>query len=100
MLNILTVFHVLFCLCLVALVLMQHGKGAGTGLGGGSDSVFGSVGHLPFVAKLTAVFAALFFATTLLIGYHTSHAVSSVSEQDVSTSLLQAAPEKSENPQK
>ncbi len=60
--------HVLFCLAIIALVLLQQGKGAdvGAAFGSGSaNSVFGSRGPASFLFKLTIFFAALFFITSI-----------------------------------
>ena len=51
---------------------MQRGKGAEAGAGfgsGASGTVFGARGTATLFSKLTAVFAALFFATSLLLAY-------------------------------
>lgn len=65
--------HVLLAISLVVLVLLQQGKGAEAGAafggGGASQTVFGSRGSTSFLAKLTGVAAALFFATSLGLGY-------------------------------
>ena len=59
--------HITVCLALILIVLLQHGKGAGIGaaFGGSSQTVFGSTGAAPFLAKLTAVAAILFMVTSL-----------------------------------
>ncbi|RKQ95799.1 protein translocase SecG subunit [Kushneria sinocarnis] len=60
--------HLLLAVSLIALVLIQQGKGAEAGAafgGGASQTVFGSQGSTSFLAKLTGVLAALFFATSL-----------------------------------
>ena len=64
---IIVIVHVLVCLALICIVLLQHGKGAGIGaaFGGSSQTVFGSAGAAPFLAKLTAVAAILFMVTSL-----------------------------------
>ncbi len=61
------IIHVLVCLALISIVLLQHGKGAGIGaaFGGSSQTVFGSTGAAPFLAKLTAVAAIVFMVTSL-----------------------------------
>ena len=64
--------HILLALMIVALVLMQRGKGAEAGAGfgsGASGTVFGARGTATLFSKLTAVFAALFFGTSLLLAY-------------------------------
>jgi len=67
MTTIIVILHVLVCLALIFIVLLQHGKGAGIGaaFGGSSQTVFGSTGAAPFLAKLTAVAAILFMITSL-----------------------------------
>jgi len=62
------VVHVLAALALIGLVLIQHGKGADAGAsfgGGGSNTVFGSGGSGNFLTRATAVFAVVFFVTSL-----------------------------------
>lgn len=66
------ILHVLVAIAVVALVLIQHGKGADVGASFGSGSantMFGSAGHMPFLMKLTATLAAVFFATSLSLSY-------------------------------
>jgi len=66
------VLHVLTCISLIALVLVQQGKGADIGAafgGGASNTVFGSPGASSFLFKLTGVLAAVFFATSLGLSY-------------------------------
>ena len=64
--------HVLLALMIIGLVLLQRGKGAEAGAGfgsGASGTVFGARGTSTLFSKLTAVFAALFFATSLSLAY-------------------------------
>jgi preprotein translocase subunit SecG len=64
--------HVLLALMIIGLVLLQRGKGAEAGAGfgsGASGTVFGARGTSTLFSKLTAVFAGLFFATSLLLAY-------------------------------
>jgi preprotein translocase subunit SecG len=66
------IIHIVAAVFLVALVLMQHGKGADLGAAfgsGASQTIFGSVGSLPFLIKVTAIVAAIFFASSLGLGY-------------------------------
>lgn len=66
------VLHVLTCISLIALVLVQQGKGAEIGAafgGGASNTIFGSPGASSFLFKLTAGLAAVFFATSLGLSY-------------------------------
>lgn len=66
------VFHVLACISIVILVLIQHGKGADMGAAfgsGASATLFGSKGSNSFLLKLTGGLALIFFATSLGLGY-------------------------------
>ena len=58
--------HIMACLALVVLVLLQSGKeGMGVIFGGGSQSFFGGSGAGSLLAKITAGCAAVFLATSL-----------------------------------
>lgn len=64
--------HVIVSLILIIAILLQPGKGGDLGSmfgGGSSESVFGSSGSVPFLAKLTRILAIVFFATSLSLGY-------------------------------
>jgi preprotein translocase subunit SecG len=64
--------HVLLAFMIVGLVLLQRGKGAEAGAGfgsGASGTVFGARGTSTLFSRLTAVFAALFFVTSLTLAY-------------------------------
>jgi preprotein translocase subunit SecG len=66
--QVIIIFHVLLGVGIVGLVLMQHGKGADAGAAFGSGSsgtVFGAQGSASFLSRTTAIFAALFFTTSL-----------------------------------
>jgi preprotein translocase subunit SecG len=71
MVTAIVILHVIVCLALISIVLLQHGKGAGIGaaFGGSSQTVFGSTGAAPFLAKLTAVAAVLFMLTSLSLSF-------------------------------
>jgi len=71
------VIHILAAVFLVVLILMQHGKGADMGAAfgsGASQTVFGSVGSMPFLIKVTAIVAIVFFSTSIGLGYFVSKA--------------------------
>lgn len=70
------VIHILAALGVIGLVLMQHGKGADMGAAfgsGSSGSLFGSSGSANFLSRATAIFAAIFFLTSLTLTYFSSH---------------------------
>ena len=65
-----TILHVLVCICLIAIVLLQQGKGAdmGVALGGGaSNTVFGARGAGNFLTKLTTGAAIVFMLTSVTL---------------------------------
>lgn len=73
--NLVWVVHVLSALGVIGLVLLQHGKGAdlGAAFGSGSaGSLFGSRGSANFLSRTTAVLAAVFFSTSLLLAWLSS----------------------------
>jgi len=79
------VFHVLFALGIVGLVLLQRGKGADAGAGfgaGASGTVFGARGSASFLSRTTAVLATLFFLSSLGLSYLFSHGAAPTSVMD------------------
>lgn len=73
--TLLTILHVVVCLFLVGIVLLQHGKGADIGatFGGSSQSLFGSEGPLPLLNKITTAAAIIFMLTSVSLAYISSH---------------------------
>jgi preprotein translocase subunit SecG len=69
--------HVLACIGLIMIVLLQRGKGAdlGAAFGGSSQTVFGSRGAGGFLTKLTTIVAVLFMFTCLGLAYISAHRV-------------------------
>jgi len=67
MVLILTLLHVVVCVALVMIVLLQKGKGAsmGAAFGGSSQTVFGSTGATSFLSKITVAAAVIFMFTSL-----------------------------------
>ena len=64
--------HTIVALCIIGLVLMQHGKGADLGAAfgsGASGSLFGATGSANFLSRTTAILTAVFFATSLTLTY-------------------------------
>lgn len=78
MLAFFTTVHVLLCVFMIFVILLQPGKDAGMGaaLGGGAaTSAFGGRGAVTFLGKVTAACAVAFFITSLglsLVGLRTS----------------------------
>jgi len=72
MLTFFTIVHVVLCVFMIFVILLQPGKDAGMGaaLGGGAaTSAFGGRGAVTFLSKLTGVCAALFFLTSLGLSF-------------------------------
>ena len=73
--TLLIILHVVVCLFLVGIVLLQHGKGADIGatFGGSSQSLFGSEGPLPLLNKITTAVAVIFMLTSVALAHLSSH---------------------------
>ena len=68
----LTVLHVLACVFLIVIVLLQRGKGAEMGAmfgGGAGATVFGSRGAGNFLTRMTTAAAIVFMLTSLTLAY-------------------------------
>ncbi len=96
MTTLLVIIHVIVCLALIGIVLLQHGKGAGIGaaFGGSSQTVFGSTGAAPFLAKLTAAAAILFMVTSLGLTFVGRQKEASIMQGAGKPPASQAAPAK------
>ena len=73
---ILIVIHIVVCIALIMIVLLQTGKGADMGAafgGGGSQTLFGSTGASTFLSKATTAAAIIFMLTSLALAYLSSH---------------------------
>ncbi|MEW6673754.1 MAG: preprotein translocase subunit SecG [Thermodesulfobacteriota bacterium] len=73
---ILVIIHVIVCVALIMIVLLQTGKGADMGAafgGGGSQTLFGSTGASTFLSKLTTVAAVVFMLTSFALAYRSSN---------------------------
>jgi preprotein translocase subunit SecG len=70
----LTVLHIVACLFLVLVVLIQPGKSGGMGAltGGAAQQVFGGRGAGNFLTKTTWVTASVFFVTSITLAYFSS----------------------------
>ena len=63
--------HIIVCIALVLIVLLQTGKGAsmGAAFGGSTQTVFGATGSAGFFEKLTTAVAVIFMLTSLTLTY-------------------------------
>jgi len=78
MLTILLVIHLILALSLVGIVLIQRSEGGGLGIGGGGGSMGGlmsSRGTANLLTRTTAIIAACFMVSSLLLSYLTAQTV-------------------------
>jgi len=76
---VLTILHVIACLFLIGIVLLQQGKGADMGavFGGSSATIFGSGGAGNFLTRLTTGTAIVFMVTSLGLTYFSARSTTS-----------------------
>jgi preprotein translocase subunit SecG len=75
MYGLLLVLHLIICLALISVVLVQSGKGgglAGGAFGGSAQTVFGGRGATDFFTRATMVLGVAFFVTSLTLALMTS----------------------------
>ncbi len=80
--TVVVIFHIIFCIGIILIVLLQTGKGAdmGAAFGGSSQTVFGSSGPGTFLGKVTTSIAILFMITSLWLAYSSTHKSGSIME--------------------
>ena len=67
------VLHVLVCVFLILVVLLQQGNGGGLGaMSGATAQVFGGRGAGNFMTRLTAICATIFMVTSMSLAYLSS----------------------------
>lgn len=91
MYQIVLLLHVLICIGIIALVLVQHGKGADMGASfgsGASNTVFGSQGSSSFLVKMTTTLAAAFFVCCLILGGLASYSFKQQNAGSVMSQIL------------
>jgi preprotein translocase subunit SecG len=70
--DILMIIQLVAGVCIVILVLLQHGQGADAGAGfgaGASGTVFGARGATTALSRATAIFAAVFMLNSVALTY-------------------------------
>lgn len=75
MFSLLLILHIMVCIMLIFIILLQRGRGAemGAAFGGASQTLFGAGGPTTFLNKFTAFLAILFMITSLSLAYFYSH---------------------------
>ena len=69
--SVLLVIHLFLALAIIGLVLLQRSEGGGLGIGGGSGGLGGLAtpqGTASLLTRATAICAAAFFCTSLILG--------------------------------
>jgi preprotein translocase subunit SecG len=67
--SVILVIHLFLALAIIALVLLQRSEGGGLGIGGGGlGGLATAQGAANLLTRLTAIFAGLFFLTSLILG--------------------------------
>ena len=72
MIYLLIALHIITCIALIIVVLLQSGKGAEIGAtfgAGASNTVFGASGGKTFMSQLTTAAAVIFMLTSLTLAY-------------------------------
>lgn len=93
MTTVLLIIHVLVCIFLILLVLLQSGKGAeiGAAFGGSSQTLFGSRGAATFLNKITTAVAIIFMLTSLSLAVIKTKSDTVI--KDVAPATQQEAPQ-------
>jgi preprotein translocase subunit SecG len=66
--NVILVIHILACLAMIGLVLVQKSEGGGLGIGGGGgNSLMSGRGAAGALVRATMLFGAVFFVTSLTL---------------------------------
>src|SRR5689334_22532896 len=67
MLTVIIVIHLMIVTAMIGLVLLQRSEGGGLGMGGGGGGFLTSRGTSNVLTRTTAILAAVFFATSLIL---------------------------------
>ncbi|HHI97184.1 MAG TPA: preprotein translocase subunit SecG [Thermodesulfatator atlanticus] len=79
MFTVLVIVHVIVCIFLIGIVLVNVGKGSEVGaVFTGSQAIFGGAGPGTFLNKVTTALAILFFATSLALTYFSAQRTGSL----------------------
>jgi len=89
------VIHLVVCIFLIFIILLQSSKGAemGAAFGGSNQTLFGSRGAATFLSKLTTAAAVLFMITSLSLAIFSVKQNSIMSDVTVNKAAAKAAAE-------
>ncbi|MGH7866027.1 MAG: preprotein translocase subunit SecG [Candidatus Binataceae bacterium] len=95
MISLVIAVHVLACIALAIVILLQRGKGADIGavFGGSSQTLFGARGAGNALTRATAALAVLFFATSIYLAFaSTQRATGSIFDRPGAGGAAPSAP--------
>lgn len=98
-----TVIHVIACLFMVLVILVQPGRSGGLGAafgGAGAQQVFGGRGATNLLAKITWILMSVFFLTSILLAYMSSSGDEALEEAGKANTKLLEEEEKKEEESK
>jgi preprotein translocase subunit SecG len=65
--TVIIVIHLMVVLAMIGVVLLQKSEGGGLGMGGGGGGFLSSRGTANVLTRTTAILAAVFFSTSLIL---------------------------------
>jgi preprotein translocase subunit SecG len=80
LLNILLALHILICIALIGVILLQRSEGGAFGVGGGGNSFMTARGAGDLLTRTTAILAGLFFLLSLILTLLSGRGTGSVTE--------------------
>lgn len=95
--TIVQIIHIMVCLFLMLVVLLQQGKGGGLGAafgGGAAAQVFGGRGAGNILTRATAICATIFMLTSVGLAYHSSAGDRALRQKAAAESLKRKSSDK------
>jgi preprotein translocase subunit SecG len=92
MTTIVLIFHLAIALALVGVILLQRSEGGALGIGGGGGGLMTGRASANLLTRVTAVLAAGFITTSLLLAILATHRTAPSSILDTSGPAAPAAP--------
>lgn len=80
LINILLALHILVCIALIGVILLQRSEGGAFGMGGGGGGFMTARGAGDLLTRTTAVLASVFFVLSLVLTLMSGRGAGSVTE--------------------